>query len=188
MKMKNILIFLAMVLLIASGCRTKKAVIEVQTAPDNSKTDTSATDFSEQSTWLLGYFNPERLARHPYSEWYNKGFDDYRPDSEVILKLTSISMDNLSIQIVMGTWCPDSRREVPRFMKILSLIKFPPEKITFIGVDNEKLSPVGGFEQLDIQRVPTFIFLKNKIETGRIIENPSASLEKDMLNILTGNE
>lgn len=188
MNIKKILLFLALVLLIAAGCRTKKALIEVQTAADNSRTETSGTDFSEQSTWLLGYFNPERLALPPYSEWYIKGFDEYKPDGEVIPKLAATPMDSISIQIVMGTWCPDSRREVPRFMKILSLIRFPPEKITFIGVDNEKLSPVGGFEQLDIQRVPTFIFYKNKIETGRIIENPSASLEKDMLNILTGNE
>jgi hypothetical protein len=36
--------------------------------------------------------------------------------------------------------------------------------------------------------VPTFIVLQNKIEAGRIIENPVTSLEQDMLNILTGNE
>ena len=88
----------------------------------------------------------------------------------------------------MGTWCPDSRREVPRFMKILDLWKFPGEKVTFIGVDNAKLAPVGGYDKLEIERVPTFIIFRNKVETGRIIENPVTSLEQDMLNILTGNE
>jgi hypothetical protein len=41
---------------------------------------------------------------------------------------------------------------------------------------------------LDIKRVPTFIIYKNNIETGRIIENPTTSLEQDMVNILTGME
>ena len=86
----------------------------------------------------------------------------------------------------MGTWCPDSRREVPRFMRILDAWQFPVVKVTFIGVDNAKLSPVGEYDKLDIQRVPTFIIYKNNIEAGRIIENPTTSLEQDMVNILTG--
>jgi hypothetical protein len=58
--------------------------------------------------------------------------------------------------------------------------------VTFIGVDNVKNSPIGGYEAMDIQRVPTFIIYKNNIETGRIIENPVTSLEQDMVNILGG--
>ena len=96
-----------------------------------------------------------------------------------------ISTDNLTIKVVLGTWCPDSRREVPRFLHVLDLWKFPAEKVTFIGVDNLKLSPVGEYDQLDIQRVPTFILYKNNIEAGRIIENPLTSLEQDIVNILT---
>jgi thiol-disulfide isomerase/thioredoxin len=88
----------------------------------------------------------------------------------------------------MGTWCPDSRREVPRFMRVLDLWQFPVAKVTFIGVDDAKLSPVGEYVNLDIQRVPTFIIYKNNIEAGRIIENPTTSLEQDMVNILTRNE
>ena len=88
----------------------------------------------------------------------------------------------------MGTWCPDSRREVPRFMKILNIWQFPATKLTFIGVDNAKLSPVGEYNSLDIQRVPTFIIYKNNIEAGRIIENPTTSLEQDIVNILNRNE
>src|SRR5450759_2157508 len=87
---------------------------------------------------------------------------------------------------VMGTWCPDSRREVPRFMRVLNAWQFPEATVTFIGVDDAKLSPVGEYMKLDILRVPTFIIYKNNIEAGRIIENPATSLEQDMVNILTG--
>jgi hypothetical protein len=55
-------------------------------------------------------------------------------------------------------------------------------------VDDAKKSPVGEYEGLGIQRVPTFIFYKNNIEAGRIIENPATSLEQDIVNILTRND
>jgi len=66
--------------------------------------------------------------------------------------------------------------------------QFPVSKISFIGVDNAKLSLVGEYDSLDIQRVPTFIIYKNNIESGRIIETPKTSLEQDLVNILTSNE
>jgi hypothetical protein len=73
-------------------------------------------------------------------------------------------------------------------MRILDIWKFPVSMVTFIGVDNAKSSPVGEYDKLNIQRVPTFIIYKNNIEAGRIIENPTTSLEQDMVNMLTRNE
>src|SRR5450759_447487 len=143
-------------------------------------------NFHDQTTWLLGYFNQDQLTHYPYSTWYLKGFDDYQIKTDVINKLLDINKDDVSIKIVMGTWCPDSRREVPRFMRVLDAWQFPVTKLTFIGVDDTKQSPVGEYIKLDIQRVPTFIIYKNNIEAGRIIENPTTSLEQDMVNILSG--
>ncbi len=186
--MKRSLLIVALIILILNGCKTKKPAVEVFSNDAKQKNENPYAKFSEQSTWLLGYFNPAQLSSLPHSEWFTRGFEEYRPDQAVIEKLMEISKDDLSIQIVMGTWCPDSRREVPRFMQILDRWKFPLEKVTFIGVDNAKLSPVGDFDKLDIQRVSTFIISKNKVEAGRIIENPVTSLEQDILNILTRNE
>ncbi|MGB8492523.1 MAG: thioredoxin family protein [Bacteroidales bacterium] len=186
--MRNLLILIALGIAFCAGCKVKKPAAANQPSGNTAERETSGTDFSEQSTWILGYFNPERLTFPPYSEWYEKGFDDYRPDQDVIARLSALNTDDITITVVMGTWCPDSRREVPRFMKVLSLWKFPLGKVTFIGVDNEKKSPLGDYEKLDIVRVPTFIIYNNKVEAGRIVENPVASLEQDMLNILNGNE
>jgi len=188
--MKYISLCLLALLCFFSSCKTIKQV-SVATVPtvSESKTDSynkTEVKYSEQSTWLLGYFNPVQLTSLPHSEWYQKGYDSYQPDSETVNKLIAISKDDITIKIVLGTWCPDSRREVPRFMKILSIWQFPASGVNFIGVDNEKLSPVGEYESLDIQRVPTFIVYKNKVEAGRIIENPLTSLEQDMVNILAG--
>jgi thiol-disulfide isomerase/thioredoxin len=173
-----------------SGCKSSKPVSMVTVSTVNEQQADSyyhtEVKYSDQSTWLLGYFNPGQLSSLPHSEWYLKGYDNYQPHQESVNKLVAIDNAGISIKIVMGTWCPDSRREVPRFMKILSQWQFPSSEVTFIGVDNQKLSPVGEYESLGIQRVPTFIVYKNKIEAGRIIENPVTSLEQDMVNILTG--
>jgi thiol-disulfide isomerase/thioredoxin len=155
---------------------------------DSEYKTSSGVDFSEQSSWLLGYFNFNQITREPHSEWYFSGYDNYQINNEYLNKLLELNKDSLSVKIVMGTWCPDSRREVPRFMRIIDMWQFPVSKITFIGVDNAKLSPVGEYEGLDIQRVPTFIIYKNNIESGRIIETPKTSLEQDLVNILTSNE
>jgi len=146
------------------------------------------TDYYEQSTWLLGYFTRERLAELPHTEWYIKGYDEYMVDTNSINELKNTDKKIITIKIILGTWCSDSRREVPRFMHILDYWEFPEENVTFIGVDDQKISPVGEYEYLGVERVPTFIFYENNIEMGRIIENPETSLEKDMVKIITRNE
>ena len=191
--MKNISFLLILLLVWISGCKTIKPVTEkrpevAQTPVPVSDITPATINFSDQSTWVLGYFDLNRLNQAPHSDWYIKGYDEYQFSSEIINKLHDINKDNLTIKIVMGTWCPDSRREVPRFMRILEIWGFPVSMVTFIGVDKTKLSTVGEYDKLGIQRVPTFIIYKNNIETGRIIEKPITSLEQDLVNILTRNE
>ena len=184
--MKNLLPALFFIILLSDSCMTSKPV--VTTNPVNEEAPKPSVNFSEQSTWLLGYLVREQLSREPHSAWFIKGYDEYSFNSDIVNKLSGLSQEGITIKIVLGTWCPDSRREVPRFMRVLDQWKFPVTALSFIGVDNAKLSPVGEYELLDIQRVPTFIIYKNNVEAGRIIENPTTSLEQDMVNILAGNE
>lgn len=189
--MKSIYFLFCILVFSLCGCKITKPVAEKK--PEVSTTQAPVTEnapavinYNDQATWLLGYFKPDQLTHYPYSTWYITGFDDYQLKTDAINKLLDINKDNIAIKVVMGTWCPDSRREVPRFMRVLNAWQFPEAKVTFIGVDDAKLSPVGEYMKLDILRVPTFIIYKNNIEAGRIIENPATSLEQDMVNILTG--
>ncbi|MFH0842088.1 MAG: thioredoxin family protein [Bacteroidota bacterium] len=186
--MKSIFILMIISAILFCSCRTTKPVTDSSVSAVSSEDVKPVVNFSEQTTWILGYFIRGQLEREPHSEWFMKGYDGYLFNTDVVNKLTDISKDILTIKIVLGTWCPDSRREVPRFMRIMDVWGFTAEKITFIGVDNSKLSPVGEYEKLNIERVPTFIFYKNNIELGRIIETPVTSLEQDMVNILNRNE
>jgi len=85
----------------------------------------------------------------------------------------------------MGTWCPDSRKEVPRFYKILDSLKFPESQLKLITVNRMKKGIAQETDGLNIQRVPTFIFYKDGKEVGRIIEHPSFDrLEDDVQKIV----
>ena len=189
--MKNISVALIVFLLCCTGCKTSKPVAAVKpsvTQKESPDRIIPEVDFSDPATWILGDFTPDKLLQPPYSNWYISGYSDYTINPDALDKLKAIGEANITIKIVMGSWCPDSRREVPRFMRVLNAIDFPTDKVQLIGVDRDKNSPVDNYSSLNIQRVPTFIIYKNNIETGRIIETPATSLEQDMVNILTRNE
>lgn len=188
--MKNIYYCIILIIVLICGCKTTRSVVDnksdASSKPEAVKDTPAEINFHDQTTWILGYFKPDQLTHYPYSTWYIKGFDDYQLNTSAVNKLLDINKEEISIKIVLGIWCPDSRREVPRFMRVLDTWSFPLDKVTFIGVDDAKQSPVGEYIGLNIQRVPTFIIYKNNIEAGRIIENPVTSLEQDMVNILSG--
>ena len=93
-------------------------------------------------------------------------------------------LKDVKIKAVMGTWCGDSRREVPQFYKILDLCEFNYKNLEMITVDRTKKSPGNEQEGLEVTHVPTFIFYKNGKEINRYVEFARYSLEKDMLAIL----
>lgn len=90
--------------------------------------------------------------------------------------------------VFYGTWCGDSRREVPHFLKIADQCGIESSRIRFYGLDRSKKSSDGLTDQYQIEKVPTFIFLKNGNEVGRITEKPQATLEADMLAILASSQ
>ena len=86
----------------------------------------------------------------------------------------------------MGTWCGDSKRETPRFYKILEETNFDENYFELITVNRSKKTPDNLQEGFNIIRVPTFIFYKEGKEVGRYVEYPRETLEKDILKIVTG--
>jgi len=135
---------------------------------------------------LINHCTREALVNFPeIKERYDVEYPAYKPDSITVDSLRPLVKDQ-KITIVLGTWCGDSKLQVPHFFKILDALGIPEKNITLICVDGLKKAENGLIDSLDIQRVPTFIFYnKDKKETGRIIESPHASLEKDMLLILS---
>ena len=143
----------------------------------------------EKSKILYGISTQDSLTVEPFGKWFNTNYDSYHPNAATIGTLKKQSVEAISIKVFFGTWCGDSKREVPRFLKLLSVISFPEKKVHLIGVGNGdslvKQSPGHEEAGLGIFRVPTFIIYKNGVEINRINEFPVFSLEKDFLAILT---
>jgi len=134
---------------------------------------------------LLGKINKEGLSTKNY-DWFTKNYEAYAPKQDIINQLKN-ELNDYTITAFMGTWCGDSKKEVPRFYKILEEANFPLDRLTLVAVSRDretyKQSPGGEEEGLTIHRVPTFIFYKDGKEVNRIVEHPSGQLEEDMLAI-----
>jgi thiol-disulfide isomerase/thioredoxin len=150
---------------------------------------TSTPVIVKGNTLLLGKISTRQLQQPPFSDWYNKGYEAYQPDANITDSLKQ-SIGSYRFEIFLGTWCGDSKREVPRLMKILESMNVKASAITIIAVGNRdtlyKQSPAHEESGKEITRVPHLNIYKNGTETGRITETPVTTWEKDMLNIVSG--
>jgi hypothetical protein len=118
----------------------------------------------------------------------------YRPDSTAVAMLAAVEKP-VEITLIFGTWCSDSRREVPRFWTVLERAHNPNLQLTMIAVGRKddaaaekKLVEIGLPKDLRAQyaltAVPTFIFSQGGAELGRISESPAGTLEGDAAGFL----
>jgi thiol-disulfide isomerase/thioredoxin len=165
--LKNSLYTLIFISLLFVSCKTTKAVSD------------------GDDSMLLGKITKTDLSNHlPYSTWFNDNYTNYKYDKNIIDSI-KLNLKNVSFKIFLGTWCSDSKRQVPRFYRILNELDFDLKKVNLITLDKEKQSPNKEKKGFNIIRVPTIIVYKNNEEINRIVEVPIVSLEKDLLIILT---
>ena len=132
---------------------------------------------------LIGLCDRMGLEKGAHGEIFKQELKSYMPDSEVIKKLKKIDND-FSMVLVMGIWCPDCQDLGPQFYKILDESKIGEESLKLICVDGYKKCDDVELEKYKIEKVPTFIFYRDKKEIGRIIEQPKGLLEEDILRII----
>lgn len=143
----------------------------------------------EGESILVGKINRIGLQQDSFGPWFSDGYADYKVD-QASLEGVKEALKDVEILAFMGSWCSDSQREVPHFFKILDQLGYDMGNFNIIALSNHpdhyKQSPQHEEQGRDIEYVPTFIFLKDGRELGRIVESPEASLEKDMRKILLG--
>ncbi|MFD1614504.1 thioredoxin domain-containing protein [Gelatiniphilus marinus] len=156
-----------------------------------SQTANKLTTDKNGNELLLGEISKSDLTKNTFNTWFSKNYDDYLVNKGVVKQIKD-SLNAYEIKAFLGTWCGDSKFEVPRFYKVLEAAKFPEKQLQVIGVDRTKeaykQSPNGEEKGLNIHRVPTFIFYKNGKEINRIVEHPKETFERDMLAIVTKNK
>ena len=136
---------------------------------------------------LLGKSTRQRLQQEPFGAWFNKNYADYQVDSATAQTLKSI-IPKFRFVIFMGTWCGDSRQEVPKIYKILDYCEVPAAHIQLVNVNIYdsvyKQSPTHEEKGLNIHRVPDLLVYENDREIGRIVEKPVSSWERDLVKIV----
>ncbi len=133
------------------------------------------------NTEMLFGKTSEKQVFFDYPAW-EKLKTQYKPLKAVEDSLRAYKKPT-QVLVFFGTWCGDSRRNVPRFLK--SIEENKNIKLDFYAVDRELKLESDLAEKYNIKRVPTFIVLQNGAEIGRIVEHPIKSIEQDLLGILS---
>jgi thiol-disulfide isomerase/thioredoxin len=129
-----------------------------------------------------GWVPREILDTPPYAA-FHAGYDSATIVGEFVPLIRSVQ-SGIDVTIFFGGWCGDSKRQVPHFLKLADESGIPASRIRLYALDRTKKSDDGLTDKFRIERIPTFIFLKDGKEIGRITESPTTTLEGDVLTIL----
>jgi thiol-disulfide isomerase/thioredoxin len=133
---------------------------------------------------LYGAIDRQAFQKEGFRSWFQAGYSNYQVNSKALSGIAPELLQDMQVEIVLGTWCPDSRREVPHFFKIADALAIGQEQITMLAVDRNFNGPDFEKGQNGVTHVPTFIFQHNGEELGRIVESPQQTLEQDIKQIL----
>ncbi len=128
--------------------------------------------------------NPPTDTLHAYvaaDAGFQRVYERYEPDAATLKEIGDLQ-SKARVVIVSATWCPDCRRNVPRWARVME--QLPGWQNELYPREDEQRA-----QQLGIRAIPTFIIYdpESNKELGRIVENPVlGSLEADIVNILKG--
>lgn len=132
---------------------------------------------------LIDQIDRQGLLTGEMGEFFQVDYDAYLPEDEVVDSLRN-SYEGIRLHVVLGSWCGDSKEQMPRLLKVLDQSGFDISQLMMTGVDSHKKGRTTDVGPLEILKVPTVIVYRDGKEAGRIIETPVETLEKDLLNIL----
>jgi len=179
----------------AAGAETGPAAKPEERPPATAPTDigVAAVARKDGSRVLVGKVTREDIVGN-IAGWDEEYFT-YQPNDTIIGELSG-RLDGVKILVVLGTWCSDSHREVPRLWKVLETIGFPRENLTMLAVLSARAAADStlSLELVDwsrnardyygIKAVESVIVYRGGVEIGRFVEAPAKSIEADLLEIL----
>lgn len=135
----------------------------------------------KEKQYLVGYYSyPEYQKACKWEEFVD---EDYKTSTKWMDSLRSLNIDeNLSMQLFLGSYCPDSKKWVPRFYALKD--ELPIGDVSIISVDTTKKDEKGIWKDVGLKKIPTFIIYNSAGEVGRIVEKPKGRLEKNLYRIL----
>lgn len=143
-------------------------------------------------TDVVGEISLEEFKATEHAQWFERYYNAYQPNQKVVEELsTTLKNKDFTIEAYFGTWCPDSRRELPRLVKLLDDAGWDTNQLILVGVDRSKKIPNLEKEEkkrIALKMIPTFIFNLNNKEVNRFVEYAVETIEKDVLIITQERE
>lgn len=131
--------------------------------------------------YLLGWTSADSICLAMPTVKPDEG--SYQPDQEAVAELRRWQSP-IEILVFVGSWCSDTRHELPGFLKTLHGADNPAFRVRYFGLDRSKQDSAGIALRHGITSVPTFIFLRDGQELGRIVEQPAGPMEQEWLRVL----
>jgi thiol-disulfide isomerase/thioredoxin len=133
---------------------------------------------------LLGPVSRDKVEAVP--EWVQAEVDA-KPEADAAAALAAVE-PGAEVVVYLGSWCGDSRREVPRFWKALDAAGAAvPFSVRYVAVDRQKKEPAEAVAADGIRFLPTFIVRRGGHEVGRVVETSPKGIESDLLALLNGS-
>ncbi len=152
-----------------------------------------AVEMDRYGTVLFGEVTREDIARH--MPGWNAEYFEYEPDHALRADLAN-NLEGVRIKAIIGTWCGDCRREIPRLWRILEGVGYSLSNVQMLAVASSSFTEDMGVPRealewsrdvkshYDVEAVATIVFLRGGVEIGRIVESPEIALEEDILRIV----
>lgn len=143
-------------------------------------------EHKELKPYYTGEIHEQDLAKSDYTKrWFNLGEKRYTPE-EKAMKTIKNNINDYKIVAFMGTWCPDSHRDIPKFFDILDEAGFDKDDLEIYTLTNTMVSQDHDEKGYNVTNIPTFIFMKDGKEANRFVEHARESVAKDIAKIVSG--
>lgn len=109
---------------------------------------------------------------------FQQHYQDYQPTEQDLQAMAKLAGKELVV--LLGTWCHDSEREVPKLLKLLKHSEVELAQVSFVAVDYQKQDKAGVAQRFNLKYTPTFIVLDEGQEIHRVVEKPKESLAADL--------
>lgn len=119
-------------------------------------------------------------------EWIKNGMGESKKEfasKKKEIETLKKNLKDVDVEVFFGSWCGDTHEQMPVFLALMDAVKpNGPKSILFVARDRKKNT--GTYKGTrNIERLPTFVFLKDGKEIGRITETPTKSILEDTLAI-----
>lgn len=139
----------------------------------------------KEKQYLVGYYDYAGFRKA--CKWESFVDDKYRTKDRWTDSLRTLQIkDSLRLQLFLGCYCGDSKKWVPRYYALESLL--PVNQVEIISVDTTKKDEKNLWKVVGLKKIPTFIFYQGSTEIGRITEKPKGRIEKNLFHLLKKSE